>query len=104
MTSPAEFWTEQVKSPPCSRLTAEMETVLLKLSRLLMRVLGAEPRSARLECHQEKVSGRSPSAASQVTRVLLARPRSDLNWKGTILGGRTPAPPDSWRTQSRTSR
>ena len=80
-------------------LTAEMETVLLKLSRLLMRVLGAAVRSARLECHQWKVRGRSPSAASQVTRVLLARLRSDRNWKGTILGGTTPPPPHSWRTQ-----
>ena len=75
-----------------------METVLLKLSRLLMSVLGAAVRSARLECHQWKVRGRSPSEASQVTLVLLPRLRSDRNWKGTILGGRTPPPPHSWRT------
>ena len=54
---------------------------------LRILVFGALSRGSKDECHQWKVSGRSPSEASQVTLVLLPATRSSLNWKGTILGG-----------------
>ena len=57
---PAPLLTVQVKLPEWAGLSRDIETVLEKLSTLLMRVSGRAAGAAPPECHHENSSGRDP--------------------------------------------